>query len=120
MPEKLVQPMTRLIELVALQRFCYVSNRPIQPATNPPVGKTELVKLRGLTEFSDIEISEIHEDKARGIPNFICEVAVPFRPRLGEFQITSWHREGRQREPESVRPETFNQVKRVHHVASRL
>ena len=126
-PEKVINPVSRLVKPISLQSLVHIRRNPIEPRKNPPILQRLSIEpsnahartdplLRPPRPKPGLNAIHIHEHKSRRIPDLISECPIPLRPALVECNIGPRRSHRRQRKPRSIRPKPLNNVQRIDHV----
>ncbi len=117
-PEKLVDRAGGLIKTVVRQRLVYLSGHAIEARVYPAVLEvTQIVFCNALRQTYSPNAVQIHEDKARGVPDLVGKCAIAFRAIGVERNVGSRRRHGSQREAHCVRAVFLRDLDWVDHVA---
>ena len=112
MPHKIVQRPGGLVEAVAVQGIGDFRRHPSEAGNNPFVLQRQALQVEII-----VAVFQVHQGKARGIPELVDKIAVALHAFLGHLDVPSLGGKSGQGEPESIRSIAIDHIQGVDHVA---
>jgi hypothetical protein len=82
MPDELIEVVRGFVKLVFFDGLLNRADRLVQPSTDPSIREAQITRLGNQEFLARFQTLQIHQGKARSIPDLIDKMAVPFCSRF--------------------------------------